>query len=207
MLMRAIGKDKLPIVDHLELATVCDHINARHRLAKTASLESAEWFRTIYFRNNVSTEDVVISSMREKTFLVYLPRFRMSGHVHLLTRSDGVEGAGGNVVIPEKDRHLIGTTPESSLRLKYDEADMKMVTTMMRGKELASLIHPSSFSVIGKTRSWSMTFHSAFCSTGTCLTILKCVSASTSRVPTVPALVSPWRAFLRHLHDPPRILR
>ncbi|CCI11225.1 unnamed protein product [Albugo candida] len=78
----------LPLTDLIQMT---HHLNVRHRNAKLASQQCKELVLALYFGENKIVTGGIITSLKEKGFLVYLPKYDLRGPVYLCDRDNRVQ--------------------------------------------------------------------------------------------------------------------
>ncbi|KAI5066926.1 hypothetical protein GOP47_0017454 [Adiantum capillus-veneris] len=88
LLAAALGLFKLPVVFHdkVQLNSIAENLNFRHRNAQMASRASVELHTLIFFRNRPTDAEARIVKIRSNGFIVFVPKFGIEGPVYLKER-------------------------------------------------------------------------------------------------------------------------
>ncbi|KAH7283674.1 hypothetical protein KP509_34G018800 [Ceratopteris richardii] len=94
LLAAALGLFKLPAVFHdkVQLNSLADNLNFRHRNAQMASRASVELHTLIYFRNRPTDAEARIVKIRSNGFIVFVPKFGIEGPVYLTPKAKDNNG-------------------------------------------------------------------------------------------------------------------
>ncbi|XP_008786671.2 exosome complex exonuclease RRP44 homolog A [Phoenix dactylifera] len=107
LLAAALGIAKLPpiFMDGLQLTSIADNLNYRHRNAQMASRASVELHTLIYFRKRPTDTEARIVKIKSNGFIVFIPKFGIEGPVYLMPRGD----KGGDWVVDEVHQKVMRT--------------------------------------------------------------------------------------------------
>ncbi|XP_077231136.1 ribonuclease II family protein [Tasmannia lanceolata] len=88
LLAAALGIYKLPPIfqDRLQLTSIADNLNYRHRNAQMAGRASVELHTLIYFRKRPTDTEARIVKIRANGFIVFVPKFGIEGPIYLKQR-------------------------------------------------------------------------------------------------------------------------
>ncbi|WVZ19892.1 hypothetical protein V8G54_007214 [Vigna mungo] len=91
LLAAALGISKLPSVfqDRLQLSSIADNLNYRHRNAQHAGRASVELHTLIYFRNRPTDTEARIVKIRSNGFFVFVPKYGIEGPIYLTKAGKG----------------------------------------------------------------------------------------------------------------------
>lgn len=105
LLAASIGISKLPSVfqDRLQLTSIADNLNYRHRNAQMAGRASVELNTVIYFRTRPTDTEARIVKIRSNGFFVFVPKFGIEGPVYLTTRA---EKGSGEWYVDEQEQKI-----------------------------------------------------------------------------------------------------
>lgn len=105
LLAASIGISKLPSVfqDRLQLTSIADNLNYRHRNAQMAGRASVELNTLIYFRTRPTDTEARIVKIRSNGFFVFVPKFGIEGPVYLTTRA---EKGSGEWYVDEQEQKI-----------------------------------------------------------------------------------------------------
>ncbi|KAI5437876.1 hypothetical protein KIW84_023843 [Lathyrus oleraceus] len=105
LLAASIGISKLPFVfqDRLQLTSIADNLNYRHRNAQMAGRASVELHTLIYFRKRPTDTEARIVNIRSNGFFVLVPKYRIEGPVYLTTRD---EKGSGEWYVDEQEQKI-----------------------------------------------------------------------------------------------------
>ncbi|XP_028776737.1 exosome complex exonuclease RRP44 homolog A [Neltuma alba] len=94
LLAASLGISKLPSIfqDRLQLTSISDNLNYRHRNAQMAGRASVELHTLIYFRNRPTDTEARIVKIRSNGFFVFVPKYGIEGPVYLMPRAE--KGSG-----------------------------------------------------------------------------------------------------------------
>nr|XP_029151972.1 exosome complex exonuclease RRP44 homolog A isoform X2 [Arachis hypogaea] len=94
LLAASLGISKLPPVfqDRLQLTSISDNLNYRHRNAQMAGRASVELHTLIYFRNRPTDTEARVVKMRSNGFFVFVPKYGIEGPIYLTQK--GEKGSG-----------------------------------------------------------------------------------------------------------------
>ncbi|XP_027347779.1 exosome complex exonuclease RRP44 homolog A isoform X2 [Abrus precatorius] len=94
LLAASLGISKLPSVfqDRLQLTSIADNLNYRHRNAQMAGRASVELHTLIYFRKRPTETEARIVKIRSNGFFVFVPKYGIEGPVYLTARAE--KGSG-----------------------------------------------------------------------------------------------------------------
>lgn len=112
------------IIDSETLSELCDHINEKNRASAKAQMDSMEWFRAIYFRENECVEDAIIYSIRKDQIFVFVPKFSVKGQIRMTTKE-------GDIVLAEDDAKELENV-EYDADLSFDPDKLEMTATIVR---------------------------------------------------------------------------
>ncbi|XP_061371864.1 exosome complex exonuclease RRP44 homolog A-like [Gastrolobium bilobum] len=104
LLAASLGMSKLPSVfqDRLQLTTIADNLNYRHRNAQMAGRASVELHTLIYFWKKPIDAEARIVKIRSNGFFVFVPKYGITGPVYL-TRA---EKGGGEWYVDEQQQKI-----------------------------------------------------------------------------------------------------
>ncbi|KAK1326045.1 hypothetical protein QJS10_CPA01g00238 [Acorus calamus] len=90
LLGAALGICKLPPIfqDRVQLTSIADNLNYRHRNAQMASRASVELHTLIYFKNQPTDTEARILKIRSNGFIVFVPKFGIEGPVFLMKKGE-----------------------------------------------------------------------------------------------------------------------
>ncbi|KAI5418865.1 exosome complex exonuclease RRP44 homolog A isoform X1 [Lathyrus oleraceus] len=105
LLAASIGISKLPSVfqDRLQLTSIADNLNYRHRNAQMAGRASVELHTLIYFRKRPTDTEARIVKIRSNGFFVFVPKYGIEGPVYLTTRA---EKGSGEWYVDEQEQKI-----------------------------------------------------------------------------------------------------
>ncbi|XP_045786077.1 exosome complex exonuclease RRP44 homolog A isoform X2 [Trifolium pratense] len=105
LLAASIGISKLPPVfqDRLQLTSISDNLNYRHRNAQMAGRASVELHTLIYFRKRPTDTEARIVKIRSNGFFVFVPKYGIEGPVYLTTRA---EKGSGEWYVDEQEQKI-----------------------------------------------------------------------------------------------------
>ncbi|XP_050905939.1 uncharacterized protein LOC127119685 [Lathyrus oleraceus] len=105
LLVASIGISKLPFVfqDRLQLTSIADNLNYRHRNAQMAGRASVELHTLIYFRKRPTDTEARIVKIRSNGFFVFVPKYGIEGPVYLTTRD---EKGSGEWYVDEQEQKI-----------------------------------------------------------------------------------------------------
>ncbi|KAK4261621.1 hypothetical protein QN277_004589 [Acacia crassicarpa] len=105
LLAASLGISKLPSVfqDRLQLTSISDNLNYRHRNAQMAGRASVELHTLIYFRNRPTDTEARIVKIRSNGFIVFVPKYGIEGPVYLTARADK---GGGEWYVDEQQQKI-----------------------------------------------------------------------------------------------------
>ncbi|AET03578.2 putative exoribonuclease II [Medicago truncatula] len=105
LLAASIGISKLPSVfqDRLQLTSIADNLNYRHRNAQMAGRASVELNTLIYFRTRPTDTEARVVKIRSNGFFVFVPKFGIEGPVYLTTRA---EKGSGEWYVDEQEQKI-----------------------------------------------------------------------------------------------------
>ncbi|BAT79018.1 hypothetical protein VIGAN_02181000 [Vigna angularis var. angularis] len=91
LLAASLGISKLPSVfqDRLQLSSIADNLNYRHRNAQHAGRASVELHTLIYFRNRPTDTEARIVKIRSNGFFVFVPKYGIEGPIYLTKARKG----------------------------------------------------------------------------------------------------------------------
>ncbi|KAG5035980.1 hypothetical protein JHK87_010890 [Glycine soja] len=91
LLAASLGISKLPPVfqDSLQLTSIADNLNYRHRNAQYAGRASVELHTLIYFRKRPTDTEGRIVKIRSNGFFVFVPKYGIEGPVYLTKAEKG----------------------------------------------------------------------------------------------------------------------
>ncbi|XP_027903296.1 exosome complex exonuclease RRP44 homolog A [Vigna unguiculata] len=91
LLAASLGISKLPSVfqDRLQLSSIADNLNYRHRNAQYAGRASVELHTLIYFRNRPTDTEARIVKIRSNGFFVFVPKYGIEGPIYLTKAGKG----------------------------------------------------------------------------------------------------------------------
>ncbi|XP_014501297.1 exosome complex exonuclease RRP44 homolog A isoform X3 [Vigna radiata var. radiata] len=91
LLAASLGISKLPSVfqDRLQLSSIADNLNYRHRNAQHAGRASVELHTLIYFRNRPTDTEARIVKIRSNGFFVFVPKYGIEGPIYLTKAGKG----------------------------------------------------------------------------------------------------------------------
>ncbi|KAG4389717.1 hypothetical protein GLYMA_06G143500v4 [Glycine max] len=91
LLAASLGISKLPSVfqDRLQLTSIADNLNYRHRNAQYAGRASVELHTLIYFRKRPTDTEARIVKIRSNGFFVFVPKYGIEGPVYLTKAEKG----------------------------------------------------------------------------------------------------------------------
>lgn len=91
LLAASLGISKLPSVfqDRLQLTSIADNLNYRHRNAQYAGRASVELHTLIYFRKRPTDTEGRIVKIRSNGFFVFVPKYGIEGPVYLTKAEKG----------------------------------------------------------------------------------------------------------------------
>ncbi|QCE15354.1 exosome complex exonuclease DIS3/RRP44 [Vigna unguiculata] len=91
LLAASLGISKLPSVfqDRLQLSSIADNLNYRHRNAQYAGRASVELHTLIYFRNRPTDTEARIVKIRSNGFFVFVPKYGIEGPISLTKAGKG----------------------------------------------------------------------------------------------------------------------
>ena len=94
LLAASLGISKLSPVfqDRLQLTSISDNLNYRHRNAQMAGRASVELHTLIYFRNRPTDTEARVVKMRSNGFFVFVPKYGIEGPIYLTQK--GEKGSG-----------------------------------------------------------------------------------------------------------------
>ena len=88
------GRPRPPVAHDL-LGAVADGINVRHRAAKRAQQECSRLYLLHWFRDYPQREAAVVTRLFSNGFTVFLPKYHVTGPVHLVDRDGSVKWPEG----------------------------------------------------------------------------------------------------------------
>lgn len=105
LLAASLGISKLPPVfqDRLQLTSIADNLNYRHRNAQMAGRASVELHTLIYFRKRPTDTEARIVKIRSNGFFVFVPKYGIEGPVYLTTRA---EKGSGEWYVDEQEQKI-----------------------------------------------------------------------------------------------------
>ncbi|XP_054809171.1 exosome complex exonuclease RRP44 homolog A [Prosopis cineraria] len=105
LLAASLGISKLPSIfqDRLQLTSISDNLNYRHRNAQMAGRASVELHTLIYFRNRPTDTEARIVKIRSNGFIVFVPKYGIEGPVYLMSRT---EKGGGEWYVDEQQQKI-----------------------------------------------------------------------------------------------------
>ncbi|XP_057422449.1 exosome complex exonuclease RRP44 homolog A isoform X2 [Lotus japonicus] len=105
LLAASLGISKLPSVfqDRLQLTSIADNLNYRHRNAQMAGRASIELHTLIYFRKRPTDTEARIVKIRSNGFFVFVPKYGIEGPVYLTTRA---EKGNGDWYVDEQEQKI-----------------------------------------------------------------------------------------------------
>ncbi|KAK7353532.1 hypothetical protein VNO80_18981 [Phaseolus coccineus] len=91
LLAASLGISKLPSVfqDRLQLSSIADNLNYRHRNAQYAGRASVELHTLIYFRKRPTDTEARIVKIRSNGFFVFVPKYGIEGPIYLTKSGKG----------------------------------------------------------------------------------------------------------------------
>ncbi|RDX93550.1 Exosome complex exonuclease RRP44-like A, partial [Mucuna pruriens] len=91
LLAASLGISKLPSVfqDRLQLTSIADNLNYRHKNAQYAGRASVELHTLIYFRKRPTDTEARIVKIRSNGFFVFVPKYGIEGPVYLTKAEKG----------------------------------------------------------------------------------------------------------------------
>ncbi|PON82756.1 PIN domain containing protein [Trema orientale] len=105
LLAASLGIYKLPTIfqDRLQLTSIADNLNYRHRNAQMASRASVELHTVIYFRKRPTDTEARIVKIRSNGFIVFVPKYGIEGPVYLTQKGDK---GGGEWFVDEQQQKI-----------------------------------------------------------------------------------------------------
>ncbi|ESW09622.1 hypothetical protein PHAVU_009G142600 [Phaseolus vulgaris] len=91
LLAASLGISKLPSVfqDRLQLSSIADNLNYRHRNGQYAGRASVELHTLIYFRKRPTDTEARIVKIRSNGFFVFVPKYGIEGPIYLTKSGKG----------------------------------------------------------------------------------------------------------------------
>ncbi|MED6204064.1 Exosome complex exonuclease RRP44 A [Stylosanthes scabra] len=104
LLAASLEISKLPPVfqDRLQLTSISDNLNYRHRNAQMAGRASVELHTLIYFRNRPTDTEARVVKIRSNGFFVFVPKYGIEGPIYLTQK--GEKGSGEWYVDEEQQK-------------------------------------------------------------------------------------------------------
>ncbi|XP_031495106.1 exosome complex exonuclease RRP44 homolog A [Nymphaea colorata] len=112
LLAAALGIAKLPPVfqDKLQLTSIADNLNYRHRNAQMAGRASVELHTLIYFRKRPADTEARVIKIRANGFIVFVPKYGIEGPVYLTHNGqsgDGKRRTGGEGWVVDENHQQV----------------------------------------------------------------------------------------------------
>ncbi|XP_064620645.1 DIS3-like exonuclease 1 [Lineus longissimus] len=140
LLLSAVGEQESVLPSNMELDSLSQHINTKHRASQHAQKSSQELFQALFFKNRDPDDEClkvegVVYQIKANGMIVFIPRYGMKGPVYLkdksgqvvyLTRDGTIERTGGNLV-REEDRIAVNCSFGSQTYRLFDHVVVRIV--------------------------------------------------------------------------------